>query len=299
MKSNETLLGPHTSDSDTIILCSTSQGYTVRATPLRITRDLVVFEVYNPYSILQLSEVLTEFKIIVNDQSIYSGRATVSNLVNTGIMLVCEASLEEGWSDIDLLSLVSQPTKLRADFRSFLRQCERIHSIQPQYKVVVADMQNYFTELKRWLEHVELGIRSLPTVDRSKTESSVIKELAPNLLPSIDSLFGRFEETAADVPVQLLPSHRNYAKRQLHPHLLCSPFAYRTYHKPLGYAGDYEMVNMILRDPNEGSSLFAKSVNLWFLTQAPAAAHRNRIKYLTKLLVNETYRWKTAGRVIR
>jgi extracellular factor (EF) 3-hydroxypalmitic acid methyl ester biosynthesis protein len=102
-------------------------------------------------------------------------------------MLVCEASLEDGWSDVDLLSLVSQPTKLRADFRSFLRQCERIHSIQPQYKVVVADMQNYFTELKRWLEHVELGIRSLPSGDRSKTESSVINELAPNLLPSIDS----------------------------------------------------------------------------------------------------------------
>ncbi|HEX6175469.1 MAG TPA: SAM-dependent methyltransferase, partial [Candidatus Binatia bacterium] len=258
MKSHDNALGSPAAESDSIILCSTSQGYSVRATPLRITRDVVVFEVYNPYSILQLSEVLTAFKIIVNDQSIYSGRATVSNLVNTGIMLVCEASLEEGWSDIDLLSLVSQPSKLRADFRSFLRQCERIHSIQPQYKVVVADMQNYFTELKRWLEHVELGIRSLPSVDRSKTESSVINELAPSLLPSIDTLFGRFEETAADVPVQLLPSHRNYAKRQLHPHLLCSPFAYRTYHKPLGYAGDYEMVNMILRDPNEGSTLFSK-----------------------------------------
>ena len=299
MKSHDNLLGSPAAESDSIILCSTSQGYNVRATPLRITRDVVVFEVYNPYSILQLSEVLTAFKIIVNDQSIYSGRATVSNLVNTGIMLVCEASLEDGWSDIDLLSLVSQPTKLRADFRSFLRQCERIHSIQPQYKVVVADMQNYFTELKRWLEHVELGIRSLPSGDRSKTESSVIDELAPNLLPSIDSLFGRFEETAADVPVQLLPSHRNYAKRQLHPHLLCSPFAYRTYHKPLGYAGDYEMVNMILRDPNEGSTLFSKIINAWFLSQSPAGAHRNRISYLTRLLVGETSRVRRNNKVAK
>ncbi|MBI4527579.1 MAG: class I SAM-dependent methyltransferase, partial [Deltaproteobacteria bacterium] len=85
----------------------------------------------------------------------------------------------------------------------------------------------------------------------------------------------------------------------LHPQLLCSPFAYRTYHKPLGYAGDYEMVNMILRDPLEGSSLFAKTVNLWFLSQAPAEAHRNRIKYLTKLLVEETRRVARDGRPIR
>ena len=96
MKSHDNALGSPAAESDSIILCSTSQGYSVRATPLRITRDVVVFEVYNPYSILQLSEVLTTFRIIVNDQSIYSGRATVSNLVNTGIMLVCEASREEG-----------------------------------------------------------------------------------------------------------------------------------------------------------------------------------------------------------
>jgi extracellular factor (EF) 3-hydroxypalmitic acid methyl ester biosynthesis protein len=297
MKSHENSPGPSVAESDSIILCSTSQGYTIRATPLRITRDVAVFEVYNPYSLLQLSEVLITFKIIVNDQLIYSGRATVSSLVNTGIMLVCEASLEEGWSDMDLLSLVSQPDNLRADFRNFLHHCERIHSIQPEYKIIVADMQNYFTELKRWLEHVELGIRSLPSNERSKTESSVINELAPSLLPSIDSLFNRFEETAAGVPVQLLPSHRNYAKRQLHPHLLCSPFAYRTYHKPLGYAGDYEMVNMILRDPIEGSSLFSKIINAWFLSQSPAGAHRNRISYLTDVLLHETQRASRNNRV--
>jgi extracellular factor (EF) 3-hydroxypalmitic acid methyl ester biosynthesis protein len=299
MKTHENSPGPSVAESDSIILCSTSQGYTIRATPLRITRDVVVFEVYNPYSILQLSEVLLTFRIVVNDQLIYSGRATVSSLVNTGIMLVCEASLEEGWSDMELLSLVSQPDNLRADFRNFLHHCERIHSIQPDYKIVVADMQHYFTELKRWLEHVELGIRSLPSNERSKTESSVINELAPSLLPSIDSLFSRFEETAAGVPVPLLPSHRNYAKRQLHPHLLCSPFAYRTYHKPLGYAGDYEMVNMILRDPIEGSSLFSKIINAWFLSQSPAGAHRNRISYLTDVLLHETQRASRNNKVAR
>ncbi len=76
----------------------------------------------------------------------------------------------------------------------------------------------------------------------------------------------------------------------IHPLVLCSPFAYRTYQKPLGYAGDYEMVNMILRDPCEGSSLFAKTVNVWFLAQAPAEAHRNRITYLTDKLDKEVRR---------
>ena len=140
-------------------------------------------------------------------------------------------------------------------------------------------MQNYFIDLKRWLEQVELGIRSSPSPDRRKTELEVIQELAPTILPSIDSLFTRFEEIADKVPDDLLPFHRTYAKRQLHPQLLCSPFAYRTYQKPLGYAGDYEMVNMILRDPLEGSSIFSKIVNSWFLSNL----QRRRIETVSSI----------------
>jgi extracellular factor (EF) 3-hydroxypalmitic acid methyl ester biosynthesis protein len=290
---------PQTTGRDSIIVCQTSQGYTVRATPLRITRDVVAFEVYNPYSILQLSEVLQEFRIIVNEHLIYGGRATVSSLVNTGSLLVCEATLDEGWLDVDLFSLVTEPRKLRKDFIDFLKEWEKLDTVLPHYKVVLADMQNFFIDLKRWLEQVELGLRSSPSANRAKTELEVVHELAPIILPTIDSLFERFEEVADEVPEELLPFHRSYAKRQLHPHLLCSPFAYRTYQKPLGYAGDYEMVNMILRDPLEGSSLFSKIVNAWFLSQGPAQAHRNRIDYLTRAIVQETRRAARTGQPAR
>src|SRR5262249_10522154 len=64
-------------EREVLIVCRNSQGAEVRATPLRLTRYLVVFEVYNPYSILQLSEVLTDFKIVMNERLAYSGRAVV------------------------------------------------------------------------------------------------------------------------------------------------------------------------------------------------------------------------------
>jgi extracellular factor (EF) 3-hydroxypalmitic acid methyl ester biosynthesis protein len=80
---------------------------------------------------------------------------------------------------------------------------------------------------------------------------------------------------------------------------MCSPFVYRTYHKPLGYAGDYEMVNMILRDPHEGATLFAKMVNVVFLRNPPAEAHRNRICHLLRRIVEETQRARAAGRRVR
>lgn len=284
------------SEKESIISCRNSQGAEIRATPVRLTRFSAVFEVYNPYSILQLSEVLRDFRITMGDRLVFSGRAVVSNLVNTGIMLLCEATLDDAWLDIDLFSPITQRDRLRSEFDAFLKEWTKIHSVVPEFKVVVADMQSLLADLRRWMEQVELGIRSMPTGDRVELEREVIGELGPPILPAINDLFGRFEAIADALEPPLHPMHRTYMRRQLHPLVLCSPFAYRTYQKPLGYAGDYEMVNMILSDPLEGGSLFAKTVNLWFLNQAPAVAHRNRIQYLFDSLNQETRRVAAEGR---
>jgi extracellular factor (EF) 3-hydroxypalmitic acid methyl ester biosynthesis protein len=260
---------------------------------------MVVFEVYNPYSILQLSEVLTDFKMIMNDRMIYSGRAVVSNLVNTGILLVCEATLDDSWLDVDIFSSLSQKNRLQSEFSEFLQEWEKIYRVVPEFKVVVADIQTLLSDLRRWLEQVELGIRSEPAGDRAEIEKGVILELQKPILQTTTSLFRRFEETAGKIEEELQPIHRAYVKRQIHPLVLCSPFIYRTFQKPLGYAGDYEMVNMILRNPHEGSSLFAKILNLYILSQAPAEAHRNRVKYLNERLREETLRMVRQGKTAK
>src|SRR5208283_3078048 len=91
----------------------------------------------------------------------------------------------------------------------------------------------------------------------------------------------------------------SYMRRQLHAWVMCAPFAHRAFYKPLGYAGDYELVNMMARNAPEGASLFAKVVNAWFVREAPAQAHRNRIRYLVEQLTRETVRANAAGRDAR
>jgi extracellular factor (EF) 3-hydroxypalmitic acid methyl ester biosynthesis protein len=59
------------------------------------------------------------------------------------------------------------------------------------------------------------------------------------------------------------------------------------------------MVNMILRDPHEGATMFAKLVNVIFLQNPPAEAHRNRIGYLKQRLCSETQRAAGQGRRAR
>jgi extracellular factor (EF) 3-hydroxypalmitic acid methyl ester biosynthesis protein len=116
---------------------------------------------------------------------------------------------------------------------------------------------------------------------------------------AIDMLHERFEEIADGVDEELRPEHEHFARRHLHPLFLCSPFGHRAYHKPLGYAGDYLMVDMILRPPCEGPSLFAKTMNLWLLRQYPSEAHRNRIDQLVRWLSQECLRRHVRGGMCR
>ena len=286
-------------DEESLVLCVNSEGLELRATPIRLTRHLVVFEVYNPYSILQLSEVLQEFQIFINHRPVYSGRAVVSNLVNTGIFLVCEASLDDAWLDVDLTRPMKASSILRSEFNHFISEYKKHDLVMDDFKLVVADLQGFLIELRRWLEQLEFVVRSNPSRDRHDQEVEIINQVLEPALPMLGDYFMRFEAAAESVKQSLQPLHRSYVKRQLHPIVLCAPFSWRTYTKPLGYAGDYEMVAMMARAPYEGSSLFAKILNTFFLNTPPVVAHRNRIDYLKTKLVIEIERVAKTGRRAR
>jgi extracellular factor (EF) 3-hydroxypalmitic acid methyl ester biosynthesis protein len=163
----------------------------------------------------------------------------------------------------------------------------------------MADMQTFFLDLRLWLERLELAVRSQPAGDRLQMERDVLEEVQKPVLPAVAPVLEKFEFLANRVEADLQPAHRAYMKRQIHPLVLCSPFLFRTFQKPLGYAGDYEMVNMMMRDPFEGGSMFAKLVNRIFLSTPPVVAHQYRIDYLTQQLVAEAQRAAVRGRALR
>ncbi|MGC3960498.1 MAG: hypothetical protein QM813_21985 [Verrucomicrobiota bacterium] len=146
----------------------------------------------------------------------------------------------------------------------------------------------FLQDLQRWLDQLELAGRNFSPTGQPSNDA--LLQLSDEVTQAFTALHERFEEVGASVPLEHKAAHAHFTQRQLHPLTLCSPFAHRTYHKPLGYAGDYEMVNMMLRSPFEGNTLYAKMLNAWFVKQWPAEAHRNRITYLVDRLEEEGLR---------
>lgn len=276
---------------DSAVVCHTGQGVEFRASLLRLTRYLAVFETFNPDLLLRASEVLKDFRIVFQDRTVYAGRAVIRNQLNAGLGNVCEVTLQEGaWKDLTFSPEMIANGALREQFGDFLAEWQKLYRVRPEYKVIIADMHSFLSDLRLSLDQVELGIKASPAGNQSRLEQAAAEELSQPIIPCVNVLFEQFEDIARKLDVDLRPAHQNYMRRQMHPLVLCAPFANRTFHKPLGYAGDYEMVNMIARNQHEGGSLFAKIVNTWFLRQAPAEAHRNRIQYLEETLTTETLR---------
>ena len=285
---------------DSLVVCQNSQSVEIRASPLQVTRHAISFEVYGAGVLLRSSEVLSEFRIVIHDRTVYSGRAVVRSLVSGGMTQVCEASLEDAsWMDVEFSPATMSNGNLREEFAGFMAGWQQLYRVRPEYKAVIGDLHSFLTELRLWLEQLELNIRASPSPDRSSLERKIVEEMAEPVSSSIDTLIERFEEIAGALEPELQPVHRTYLRRQLHPLLLCSPFAYRAFAKPLGYAGDYQLVDMMMRGPYEGSTLFAKVLNVWLLGQAPAQAHRNRVEYLATHLLHEAARTKAQGHPLR
>ena len=280
---------------DSIVVFQNSQGLASRGTLVHITRTKVVFEVYNPYSIVQLSEVLGGVKVLRGERTIYNGKAVVNNIVPTGLMVIISASLIDAWSD---LSGLRTGEGLKEETQRFVNDWEDSHVLRPSYQLIVGTIRNFLEELSLWLDEAETGLLEMGDTDSSDSQRQEFYEEVENpLRPIIASLYEKFEEEAMRVPYEDVMTHKSFARRELHPLTMCSPFVHRTYTKPLGYAGDYEMVNMMLGESETPDlNTYARIVHAYHIHASAPEAHRNRIKMLENRLKAEAIRVNEEGR---
>jgi extracellular factor (EF) 3-hydroxypalmitic acid methyl ester biosynthesis protein len=300
---------------ESVIVFRTAHGLEGRGTLLHLTRHSVTFEVYNPYSIVQLSEVLDELKILRDTRPIYQGRGVVTSLVPTGALNIVSATLIDAWTDLHGLF---EGDAIRAEVERFVRSWERGYRLRAEYQFAVSRIANFLQELSRWLGQAEALSAS---AGKTNVEEELFEHVWSPLHAKLSELFAQFEQEAPQLSREETPVHRAFAQRELHPLVMCDPFFHRSFVKPLGYAGDYQMVRMILGEsdptteaaappPTHDSSAvshvrsrtmstYARVLNAFNLGAGPSAAHRNRIQLLEQLLTQEARRVRATGRPLR
>ncbi len=253
---------------------------------IRLTRLTAVFDLYDPTPPVRLSQSFPGLQIHTGGRLAYEGQATVTSLVDEGGCHRVEAQLDPGLFTVEYLAALSSEEPYDALFRSFLEDRQKNRRIAPEFKIIVSDLVSFLADLQGWTDQMELAASGPTAKSNSAWRRDVARSVAPQTTAALNDLFERFEQHFRTLPREEVPLYRQYSQQRLHPWVLAAPFAHRTYSKPLGYAGDYAMVDMMLSDPCRGTSLFAQIFNVWLLQQASARGHRARIEFLTQTLVN-------------
>ena len=266
---------------DPVITFRNSQAEAVRGTLTNIQRRSLVMEIYNPYSIVQVSEVLSDLSIRSGERSIYKGKAVVTSLLNTGLMAVVSVVLIDEWTDLNVVR--GDLTRISDEAQRFVEDWQSRFRIGRSYQVAVSETRAFLSETARWADQADMsGV--LPRNEDGRIRSDVFLDLATPIMVKGAEFFDWIENETKSVPAEDAVAHRSFLQTALHPLLLRAPFVYRTFVKPLGYAGDYEMVNQILGDPQQGPSTYFQIVNAQFLQAAVVKAHCNRIDTLVEYL---------------
>jgi len=252
-----------------VVTFRNSQGIAVEAVLVNIANNYAVFEVYNSYSIVQLSEELTDIKIFKKDELVYSGKGSVSGILSVGSNSICSVDLV----DNNFIYNSDYKNNLEKEINQFLINSEKDFYLKPSFISDVFKIALFFQSVKKFVSKLNLY----------KQDDFLKNSLNPLIKKGLNCL-DIFEKTALKIEPKNIQIYKKFVQKTLHPLLLCSPFIFRTFAKPLGFAGDYEMVNMILREPFEGKNLYAKLINGVFLSSPVAVAHRNRIEIITEKL---------------
>ncbi len=282
------------------VVVQTTDGEKFQGKLLRLTRYGGTIEFSNPLPIFQLSQILKRVEIVAGDQPIYSGRATISGLAHTGLSLTCEIKFEAAGAEGGIVEpppggAVALQKAYDRFYQSWSQECR----IQPEFKALVVDVEDFLDGVRRWLEQVEFGFRLKTNGRWQDHEAAVLEVVAPSVTASFNLRHQQFEDLAYGLPPEARSTHHAFVQRHWHRHFLLSPFGHRTYFKPKGYAGDYEMMNMIHRNQPEGDSLYAKVIHCLLVSQWPALSVRNRIAHLGKNLINESVRLVQSRRRVR
>src|SRR5258705_13477825 len=107
--------------TETLVSFQNSQGLELQATLLKLTRFQVCFEVYSASGVLRMSEALENFKILIQNEPVYCGRAVITNFIQLGSVSVCEAILEEASFDLTRVVPASDTSDLLSRFEHSIR----------------------------------------------------------------------------------------------------------------------------------------------------------------------------------
>jgi extracellular factor (EF) 3-hydroxypalmitic acid methyl ester biosynthesis protein len=222
---------------------------------------------------------LTRLTISATDRIVHEGAATVRRVAEhrDGLLL----GLELDAPGLDLGELYRQGARRTLDDRwQKVNQAARYQDISLEFKAWVASLHAYLESVETFLAGEEKALCTEDLSSRHSLETELLDLVSPDVAKQMSAAISDLGTLVADLTDAEHAHYRAVCRMHLGRFFTRSPFMRRAHEKPLGYAGDYEMMNMLYRNHAEGADLFGKVMNLYATSERAAVANMNRIEFL-------------------
>lgn len=241
-----------------------------------------------------INETLNDVSIKVNGILVFSGSCQIVNekMITNGKISYGVSLLGDG-IDIDQIAAIENGTSLDTWFTP-KKLVELSQLVDPKFKVLVADLNTLFQELKSKLimEEQRAEKESRSENMKKRMEEHAISMALSIYQSEIHKLFEEFSKIVDGVKGEELTVYKRYFRANFHPLVLGAPFVDRGFNKPLGYAGDYNLMVMLYQYEDIGSNLFEKFFHRFSCTEPASLANKNRVEYLSQVLYEQVSAFK-------
>ena len=230
----------------------------------------------------ELGSDVEQLTVRFDDHEAYAGLARVSSVrrIAPSTVIVGVSLLDTLMNIEDVLHLRDVKAWVAGEASDKLRAQEAAWAVPGLYefkarvselRLFLEDGQTQLAELEASLpSHVSQGEQGSPAGD------ALIQRMRDGFSADIIRMSGEIDAATRHATRGEWDALREFSQRQLHPLLMQSPWMHRARQKPLGYPGDFELMNGLYRNHFNGATLFARAVNLAFVSTPAAEAVRTR-----------------------
>ncbi|MFH1282193.1 MAG: hypothetical protein ABII27_00835 [bacterium] len=241
----------------------------------------IAFAVEEPNFVLASSQVIHDFMIIFNNKVIFKGNITIVDVTEKDDKLEVRANFMQTIFDVQKIFTLVKKVSVKGEIASYVGQLiNHRKKINKKYSVLINDMRYFLENLKTKLDAVENDLKKDPQINESEAGIEILEAIRKPICKYVFDKFIKLNKLMLSFNAEENLLHKHYFQNQLHPLYLMSSFNSRAYTKPLGYAGDYEVSNMIYRNSYEGETLFSKFIHKLSINFPVAQAHRNRVSII-------------------
>lgn len=241
---------------------------------------LVVPRAESERSVALIGDRLDALEVSCAAGAIFRGGASVRRVTEREGSLVL--GIELHGDGIDLAEVYRLGTHHGFAERFAATTQSRETDLTTEFKVYVADLRAYLERVKEFLDREESALQHLDKFSRDQALAAYREEAAPRVIERLNRASGELRLLVGGFSAEQHAAHRAHYQAQLLGLMQHAPIFKRASGKPLGYAGDYEMMNMLYRDHAEGTSLFGRVLNLYAGQDPAAQAVVNRLGYLAQ-----------------